>query len=176
MTDIHVPALEQGTTRVFALSLSDAAAQELREDPATQAQFLGLERVNPAGVEVIRLSDLGDLGLVGYLREGVDARPEDLQRDRRRLSALEGWVLLVHSSAFGQEEAHLTPVPEATLVGTYAQQQTEGREVPLESDAAQPYTGTPNQTPAQAPRGKAGGSLVVAGLVVLGLLILWWAL
>ncbi|NNE52211.1 MAG: hypothetical protein HKN30_07400 [Sulfitobacter sp.] len=176
MTEISVPAFEQGTTRVFALSLSDGAAQELREDPAAQAQIIGLDEVNSTGVEVFRLKDLSDLGLVGYLREGVDANEEDLQRDRRKLMALEGWVMLVHSSAFNDKSATLRPLPEATLIGTYAQEKPEAREILLESEAAQPYTGAPTDRPPQAPRGRASGSLVIVGLVMLVALVLWWVL
>ena len=84
--------------------------------------------------------------------------------------------MLVHSSAFRDKAATLRPLPEATLIGTYAQQRPEAREVPLESEAAQPCTGAPTDRPPQAPGGRASGSLVIVGLVVLVALILWWVL
>ena len=76
-------------------------------------------------MEVFALADLGELGLVGYLREGVDVPEADLQADRQKLSGLDGWVMLVHSSAFGGQGVVLTPWSEITLIGTYAQQQAD---------------------------------------------------
>lgn len=176
MSRIEIPGIEQGTTRVFALSMNGETARRLSDSLPAQAAALGLETVNKTGVEVFALSDLGEMGLMGYLREGVDVPENTLQKDRQKLSALDGWVMLVHSSAFGGQDVVLTPKPEITLIGTYAQQQAEPGDVHLHSDAAQPYTGSPDPQQSSGSRSKARGSLVVACLALLAALILWWAL
>jgi hypothetical protein len=174
MAEIEIAALEQGTTRLFALSLSDGAARQLRDDPEAQARALGLSGINSDGVEVFPVSDLGEMGLAGYLSEGVDARAEDLRRDKQKLASLDGWVMLVHSSAFEGRAERLRPGPELTLIGTYAQEAPRPTEEVIESAAAQPYTGAPTVTPRVAPRGRAGSATAVIGVLVLLGLLVWW--
>ncbi len=176
MSRLEIPELEQGVTRVFSLSMTAEAARRLSGDVEAQAAALGLESVNETGVEVFALADLGELGLVGYLREGVDVPEADLQADRQKLSGLDGWVMLVHSSAFGGQGVVLTPWSEITLIGTYAQQQADQGDIALHSDAAQPYSGAPKKRSAKARRRRSRASLAVACLVVLAAGILWWAL
>ncbi len=183
MPQFTVPKGEYGKLRVFALSLSDDAAQALHDnddiksadDLHPQERALGTGFVDANHVEVFRVSDLDTLGLVGYLRDGIDANEAEIARDAAKLAAVDGWVMLVYSMAFGGAEATLSPIPELTLIGTYTQEQADRAPIPLESDAAAPYTGAPTASPPIPPNGRAGGSLVVVGLAVLAALILWWA-
>ena len=173
MTNITIPTGERGTTRVFSLSMPPAEARLLTDDPAKQQALLGADGLNAAGVEVFPVSDLGEIGLAGYLREGVDAQEPDLTRDRAKLASLDGWVMLVHSLAFPDRGATLTPDAALTLIGTYRQSETDAPPIELEAATAQPYTGTANPaTLPTRPRG-SGSSIVVAGLVIIALLILW---
>lgn len=172
----EVPRNEQGTTRIFTLSMPAVQAQALRDDPERQKALLGVDNLHASGTEVFAISDLGDLGLAGYLREGIDANQADINRDTARLAALEGWVMLVHSSAFGGHAVTLKPAPELTLVGTYAQTREDKPAVELQSDAAQPYTGTGAEPVEQTPAQRSSGSLVVAVLAVIGIAILWFLL
>jgi len=172
---IKIPRHEQGTTRLFSLSMPEDKARALGDDPDQQQALLGVETLNSGGVEVFSLSDLGDLGLAGYLREGIDAQEEQLKRDRTKLSALSGWVMLVHSSAFGGQAVTLSPAPELTLIGTYSQTPADGDVIDLQAESAQPYTGEPDVTPAKAPDRRGKGSLVVAVLALLFIVVLWWA-
>jgi hypothetical protein len=173
---ITVPKHERGVTRVFALSMPEDQAQALHDDPVRQSAALGGADLSTSGIEVFKVSDLGELGLVGFLREGVDAQEKQINRDSAKLAALDGWVMLVHSSAFVDGGAALEPDPALTLIGTYNQQTSERRPVALKSDAAQPYTGSPQITPPPDPRTSSAGSMVVVGLFVLVALALWWAL
>lgn len=173
---IDVPRNELGMTRIFALSMSAEDAKALKEDPDRQKALLGLDRLNPAGTEVFAVSDLGELGLAGYLREGIDADEAAVRRDSARLAALDGWVMLVHSSAFGGQAATLKPGAELTLIGTYAQARDDKPAIDLQSEAAQPYTGTGAGPIEQTPAQRRSGSLVVGVLALLGLAILWFLL
>ncbi|APE42587.1 hypothetical protein BOO69_03510 [Sulfitobacter alexandrii] len=176
MTTITVPAHEHGVVRVFSLSMSADQAESLRNSRHAQADALGLKEMDPRGVEVFRIADLADFGLYGYLRDGVDAEEADLARDRTKLKALEGWVLLVHSSAFEGRQVEFTPTPELTLIGTYGRTQPDPTRLEVESDAAKPYSGSPTMTPPQPVRGRPGSVMVIAGLVLLLMLVCWWLL
>lgn len=176
MPTIEIPAGERGTTRVFSLSMPVVEAITLRGSATRQKNLLGAEDLAPEGIEVFALDDLGDLGLAGYLREGVDVPEDVLRRDRAKLAALEGWVLLVHSTAFMGAGATLSPQPPLTLIGTYAQTAPDNTPVELTSQAAQPYTGTPEPAPTPPAKTRASGSLVVVLLAALGAGVLWWAL
>ena len=116
------------------------------------------------------------MGLAGYLRDGLDAEETGLVRDGAKLSALDGWVMLLYSSAFGGATATLTPAPELTLIGTYGRTKADQTRIDIASDAAQPYTGHPTIPPTPPARYSAGGSMVVVALIVLAGLVAWWVL
>lgn len=173
MAKVNIPVGEQGTTRVFSLSATPAQARALKASEQAQATILGVEDVNMDGIELFALDDLGDLGLVGYLREGSDAREEDLKRDGAKLSALEGWVMLVHSLAFAGNGASFLPDPALTLIGTYGQTPATRAEIALPSEAAKPYSGGSDPAIETQTNGRGTGTLVIAGLVAVCLVILW---
>jgi hypothetical protein len=176
MKTIPIPAHEQGTSRLFSMSMDAPTARRIRDDPAKLAAILGLGKVRPTGIEVFRVADLGEFGLVGYLRDGIDAQETDLARDRAKLAGLDGWVMLVHSSAFEGQSVAVKPASELTLIGTYSQNPADTAPIDIESEAAQPYTGTPDVAPAPPPPASKAGSIVVIGLLALAVLLLWWAL
>ena len=66
---IHIPAGERGLIRVFDLDMRPEQIKFLRE-PGALAQVLGIEDLNLDQVEIFPITDLEDLGLVGYLTEG----------------------------------------------------------------------------------------------------------
>ncbi|MGC1494790.1 MAG: hypothetical protein WA790_03205 [Sulfitobacter sp.] len=184
MPNINIPKNDHGKVYVFALSMSDHAAQALHDNDSLdadnerdpQAIALGVGVVDANHTEVFRVADLDTLGLAGYLRDGIDVNESEIAKDATKLAAVDGWVMLVHSMAFGGAEVTLDPIPELTLIGTYTQEQGDNTAISLESEAAAPYTGSPAASPPIPPSGRAGGSLVVVGLAVLAALILWWAL
>jgi hypothetical protein len=176
MADIQVPKYERGVTRVLSLSMDAASARILRGDPEQVRALLGGVTLNPAGVEVFPLADLESLGLVGYLREGVDAQAADLARDGAKLAALDGWVMLLHSSAFEGREATLNLATEVTLIGTYAQQNARSEDVVLESGAAQPYSGPPPEAVPVSDRRFGSLWLVLSVMVFLGCILAFFAL
>lgn len=176
MTRIEIKDGELGTTRVFSLSMPAGSARALAQNAQAQMKLLGNDALNADGIEVFALTDLGEIGLAGYLREGTDARDADLRRDAERLAALDGWVMLVHSLAFGGQARTLEPDAVLTLIGTYTQTAPDRKPVTLEAEAAKPYSGSPDLTPHALPNRRASGSIVVAALIVLAAMILWWAL
>jgi hypothetical protein len=61
------------------------------------------------------------------------------------------------------------------LIGTYVQETPAPGDVPLESAAAQPYTAPPQPATRPVARGGAAGATAVIGLIVLAVLVIWWA-
>lgn len=176
MTTIRIQNSETGKVRLFAVNRSiDAVSLAVRdsEKHAVITDLLGTS-VPVGSAELFPVTDLAGVGLTAYLTEGYAVSDDQLAQDRSRLGALDGYVLLLFSSAFEGRDTTLEIGPDLTLIGTYDEEQPAIRAIPLTADAAQPYTGIPNVNPRTPPRDRAGGAMVVlAVLVVLGL-ILWW--
>ncbi len=178
MTQLEIPKGEIGQIRLFAVNRPiDELARDLRNDSkeALIADLLG--RPMPEGAaELFPVSDLTGVGLASYLGDGYAVPREQISRDRARLDALDGYVLLLFSSAFDGQEATLDLGPELTMIGTYGEAQPDMSVTPLEADPAQPYTGAADMTPKSPPKGGAGGMIVLLAVIVLIGLILWWLL
>ena len=151
MAPISINGSEFGLVRVFSLSLDPAEARRLAKTARAEdlAALLGAG-VDPAGVEVLRIADLEGFGLRGYLSEGVDIEPRQLDRDAAKLAALDGWVMLVYSSAFGGTAAELYPAPVLTLIGTYGRSRPAPPQEPLSSAAAAPRVSAVSSCPEHA--------------------------
>ena len=172
MKGLSVAPNERGLIRVFALSLGPQDAKNLREDDARKKALLGAQSLDSDFTEVFPVSDLEGLGLVQYLIQGNGVAPETLEADRAKLAALDGWVLLVFSHAFGGVEQRLAPAPELTLIGSYPEEGTDWGPVPIESASAKPFSGPtaagPQSGTPRAPRWLTYG-LLLAALLLFGL-------
>jgi len=175
MAQIEIKTGEVGVTRVFSLSMDAAAAKRLRDDATVQTKALGTTPQNPSGIQVFPVSDLGELGLAGFLREGVDADAQDIARDQAKLAALDGWVLLVHSSAFSAEGAMVKPAAALTLIGTYGQTPAPKSTTKLEADSAAAYSGQATGGPPEITRSRGSAGWVVVALAIVAIGILLWA-
>lgn len=176
MSATDVAPQEAGKVRVYALSLSDAEAQAMRDDRTAQARALGVETLDSGYTELFRVSDLDTMGLPGYLRDGNGVSPDQIETDRSKLSALDGWVMIVYSRAFGGESRQLAPIPALTHIGTYDEIGPDTPVQAMEAEAAQPYTGIPRVEPADPATGGGNKMMIGVALVVLGAVILWWLL
>ncbi|MGB3247313.1 MAG: hypothetical protein WBB25_22490 [Sulfitobacter sp.] len=177
MTLIVAPN-EQGLIRVFAVNrpASDVAQAIVASGAAGLAADLLKCEIAQSGLEFVAVADLAGIGLSGYLADGYAVPPDQLNAARSKLDALDGYVLLLFSSAFEGTGKTLAPGPDVTLIGTFGETQADMTARALKSEAAKAYSGTPRQT-SVAPSGKrAGGSLMVAATIVLAGLVLWWAL
>lgn len=174
---IEIPQSENGLVRVFAVNADVDAIRNAvsAKGKAQVASALLGHPLSEGGFDLVALSDLEGVGLANYLIQGWDVPAEDLKDSRTKLDRLEGYVLLVFTSAFDFRNVTLTIGPDLTLIGTYAEERSDSSTIALESDAAAPYTGVPSTTPPTPPHGRAGGSLIVVGLAVMAALILWWA-
>ncbi len=172
--DLTVPGNEAGVTRVFALNLSAEEARKFVDgDAASLEAALGAERVDPAHVQTVRTADLEPLGLSGLLTEGFAAPEQAVARDKAKLDALDGHVLIVGSRAFGGAEVRLRPSAQITLIGTYRDPATVPSFEPIRSDATAGTVPPPEGPQSATPGPRMGsGLLVVAALVVAAVIVL----
>lgn len=128
---IDIPASERGKTRVFAVNLPWAEAQ------ATTAQaLLGVEDLPEGAATLFPVADLADIGLTGYLTEGLGLSDDQIAVDKSKLSALDGFVLVLVSNLLKGQAVTVDPGPNLTLIGTYLDVPAAVDLTPLTSDAA----------------------------------------
>lgn len=140
-TRLVVSPHETGVVRVFALDMPPEQARFLRE-PGAAAQLLGVAKLDDAQVDIIRLRDLDELGLCGYLIEGLGVPEADLESERNLLEALDGWVMILRSKAFGGTGTTISPAKGITLVAVLGEPPTDWTAAQLSTDSAKPYSGT----------------------------------
>lgn len=171
MTDpLTIAAGEHAVLRLFSLDMRPEEARFLRE-PGAAAQILGVTDLNPDHIEIFPLSDLEDLGLVGYLTEGCGLSRDQL--DIAKLDALTGWVMLLRSKAFDGQSMHLRPNPNISLVGVYTEDGADWTAHPIPTKSAQPYSAprkSPRQIRSDARRIGFGLFAVIMTLIILAVL------
>ncbi|MEL6915307.1 MAG: hypothetical protein AAFP13_12485 [Pseudomonadota bacterium] len=144
---LSIPAGERGRIRVYALSMTDREGKALAADPAAKAAALGAADLEADYIDVFPVKNLEGLGLAGYLTEGHGAVAAEVERDKQKLGALSGHVLVVMSKAFGAGGRELALDPRLTLIGVYGQEGVDYAPVAVTSEAAKPTTGTPAKKP-----------------------------
>ncbi|MFT4962396.1 MAG: hypothetical protein ACI92Z_003493 [Paracoccaceae bacterium] len=152
---LHIRAHETGVIRIFAM---DMPAQQARfhTEPVAMQQVLGANDIDPAYVEIFPVADLDQLGLAGYLVEGCGIPASLVAPERDRLNAVTGYVMLVHSRAFGGRAVTLTPT--LPLIATFNDPGTDWSGEKIETESAKLYTSTrppPRQIRAAARRSGA---------------------
>lgn len=170
---LTVAAGEHGVVRVFTLDLPEEQCRFLRE-PGAAEQVLGCQGLVDAHIDVIRLDDLEDMGLAGYLTEGLGIPADQIEPDAARLSQLGGYVLIVRSSAFGGAKTVLAPVAGVQLFAAYQEPGTDWSAAPMTADSAMPFS-TPKPSPraARAEARKIGATLFGVVMAIILLVILW---
>lgn len=170
---LTVPAGETGVLRLFALDMPGEQVKFMRE-PGAIADLLGVSAINPDDVEIFPVSDLDELSLPGYLREGHTIPDEQIAADRARLAAQTGHVMVVHSRAFGGRATTLHPAGSLIPLGTYSATPTDwtARPQPV-PESARLHSGA--RIPPRAARNSARkvGGVIFAVVMALVVLLLW---
>ncbi|MEO9898535.1 MAG: hypothetical protein ABJD13_16835 [Paracoccaceae bacterium] len=164
---LSIPAQDHGQAYLFALNIIEADAKDLIEKPNAPEKLLGVA-LNPDFAEIIRISDLDDLGLIGYLEQGYEIPEQNLRADKRKLSAVEGFVLIVLSRAFDAKAHTIAIGPELTHLGRYSTTPTDWEETSdMHSESAAPYS-APEETIKERPSdGAMMGRVATIVLLVL---------
>ena len=178
---IDVPAFEHGVVRVLAgrfasedalraYALPDGERWPLRDE-------LGVEALDPKGVEAFAVSKLGEMGLPGYLRMAYGVSDGDAAR--ASLAGAEGHVILLSSRAFGGR-AHSLALPDRLeRLGAFRDAEAAALPAPATPLAPARDGAGAQAAPATPPTAAAGpsaptsrlGRAAGAGLLVLGALV-----
>lgn len=170
LTSVHVRPNETGVIRIFAMDMP-AEQAKFQNDPVAMQQILGVDDIDPTYVEIFPVSDLGQLGLAGYLIEGCGVAAGSIAPEQDRLSAVTGYVMLVHSRAFGGHKVTLKS--ELPLIATFNEPATDWSGDKIKTQSAQLYTSTrppPRQIRAEARR--SGAIVFTVFMVIIAAIIL----
>ncbi len=176
--EIPITATEHGTVRIFAINLPPEEAKVWETDAAKSDRLietaLGADQIDHEHLEVIDVEAVKALGLSTYLIDGLGLPEALVARDRARLDALSGRVLIMWSTAFAGQEQVLKPGRQVTLIGTYREEPGAGIFEPIQSEAAKGSIGTPDDEQASPARSKPPWGLLAAfagvALLVLALM------
>ncbi len=125
--------------------------------------------VRPADVQVFDMADLVGVGLATFLIDGNGAVEAQIEADRARLDALQGFVLIVHGPA-------PTPVdPRLTLIGRYAEDRTPVKFEPLPNASAKGVLPQGKPPKSDARIGGMVATVVLLILFVFTALLIWFA-
>jgi hypothetical protein len=171
---VTIPAGEIGVLRLFALDMPREQVRFLRDEPGAIDDVLGTAGLNPEDVEIFPVSDLDDLGLPGYLHEGHAVPEDQIAPTRARLDAQTGFVMVLHSRAFGGRATTLTPARSLIPLGTYSATPTDWTARPQPAPAsARPHSGPPASPRANRARARTIGASIFAVVMAVVALLLW---
>ncbi|WP_294226225.1 hypothetical protein [uncultured Shimia sp.] len=178
---------ERGLVRLFAVDVPSEEidafrAQEHGADGTLVSwplqEALGFTYLDEDFIELFPVSDLEGLGLTHYMVEGLGIAQKDVAEDAARLSAQNGWILVVLSAAFDGVVQTLTPKSPLRWIGTYKEDGAPVHFEPLPDASAKgraPTHGTVQPAPASNPHLTLLLALLALPLIalVLGALIFW---
>jgi len=164
---IEIPANDFGQIRIFE------AREELSQDavnktPAGLQQLFGTDALDPTYIDIIKIADLSSMSLTDYIAQGYDMEAEDY--DIPAVNGIEGYAILILSSATGGQAVTLEPAPELRHVTTYVPTAQLQVIAPLNSDAASGHLDGVPDKPAKSDA-RIGGMVATIALIVMFLLV-----
>lgn len=120
---MEISAHETGLVRVFSVDLPTEEIDAFRSGtPSALEKALGTQNLDPAYVELFDIADLEELGLRGYMRDGLGVAEADLTEDAAQIDALKGPVLVLLSGAFRDKKHTLSPQTPLRWIGTWREE------------------------------------------------------
>lgn len=184
---MQVSSSERGLVRLFAVDLPSEDMDAFRaQDTGADGTLLswplkdalGFTYLDEDFIELFPVSDLEELGLTGYMVEGLGIAQKDVDEDAARLAAQKGWVLVVLSAAFDGVAQPLSPKAPLRWIGTYKEDGAPVHFEPLPDASAKGVAPTSGETP-PAPSSNPHMTLLLALValplvaLVLGVLLFW---
>lgn len=179
-----IKAQEHGVVRLFMVDLPESRIKafadpdydsDADDPPWALKSALGADYLDEDFIEHFTISDLADLGLPGYMTEGLGIAEADIAEDRAQLSALKGHLLIVFSRAFGGFAQSLTPRAPLRWVGTYVEDRPPVIFDPLPSGAATGQVDGPANSAKPSDAAISGRiAMIVLGLLGLFVWLLIW--
>jgi len=136
---MQIKAQEHGLIRVFAVDLATeeiATFSEQSDAGWALKEALGATQLNSAYVELFDVADLDDLGLTGYMRQGLGVMASDIAEMRSQIDTLTGPVLIILSKAFDGQPQSLSPKAPLRWIGTFREEAANVQFKPIQSEAA----------------------------------------
>ena len=172
----HVPAFEHGRLRLWSFDGESEAGRALiagmAEEPRNAGSAmtaLGAERVDPYWLDLVRLADIKELGLAGYLAQGYGAPREQLSPEA--LSTPHDHVLIAPSRAFADHEQTLAPDVALTPLAVFDLHEDVGALRPMEPVETARSDTSATAEPAESAPGPPAGRGLRAGAVLILLII-----
>jgi hypothetical protein len=164
---LHIPANDFGQIRVFEVR-STLPQNVIEKTPEGLKALFGTDALDPTYIDIIKINDLSSMSLTDYIAQGYDM--EAAEHDIAAVNGIEGYAILIMSSAAGGAEVTLELTPEVRHVTTYVPEAQLQIIEPLSSDSAKGFI---NDPPARAPKSDAriGGMVAMIALIVLFLLV-----
>ncbi len=174
MNTLSIPAQDHLGVHVFQAALTPEEMQRDKERLAPA--LLGDPDLDPGYVELFDVADLSDIGLAGYLAEGLGVPDAALAADRQRLQAVQGPVLILLSKALHGREVTLALDPRLTLIGTYREDRSPVHFEPLPTAATEGVLTPPPQPTPPPQRPTLGFLLLGIALALVAVVALWLGL
>jgi len=185
MTDpLHVRADEFGTVRLFGLRGTEAEIARItarHQDADGHAHLpllaeLGVDHLDETHVEVFDVAQLGDIGLTGYMEEGLGIPAAQIAEHRALLENEGGKVLILLAGAFSGRQVDLKPSDKLAFLGLFTEERPQVTFDPLPSGGAKgaPLAGTRKPVSDAAMSGRIA-MVALPVLFVLTGLVVWMA-
>lgn len=178
---MKVKAQEHGLIRIFAVDLPSEEIKAFKsrtfegdEDKWPLRYALGATYLDEDFVECFDIADLEELGLAGYMTQGLGIAQADVAEARAQIDQLSGHVVIVLSNAFDGIEQTLSTRAPLKWIGTFKEEGAAVQFKPLQSEAAK---GSVAETPDAKARNPHLTLLaaIVALPILIGLLsLIFW--
>lgn len=164
---IDIPANDFGQIRVFEAK-GDLPRAAIDKTPAGLAALFGTDTLDPDYVDIVRIQDLSSMRLTDYIQQGYDM--DTAVHDVTAVNGIEGYAILIMSSATRGQAVTLTPAPGLRHVTTYVPEAQLKVIEPLSSEAARGIIGDP-PAPETKSDARIGGMVATIVLILLFLLV-----
>jgi hypothetical protein len=163
---IEIPANDHGYIRVFATDM-ELPSEVTDKSPQALLDLLGAD-LDPTYVDIVRISDLGEMKLTDYIAEGYDMKADTV--DKATVDGISGYAILILSRATGDQAVTLNLAPGISHVTTYSPTARMTPPEPLPDASAK---GNLDTAPVKAPKSDArvGGMIATYALIIMFVLV-----
>lgn len=169
----QVTATEAEVIRVYEVALpADEADSLTTVDVATA---LGVAELDDEYVDILAIDALDDLGLIGYLIEGLGIPALSLEAYSERIIAAEGIVVIVLSKAFKNQAATLKNGHPLRLIGAFSERKADTLDVDLTTPSAEKSAPKPKKQKSEAAQSGMVATFALLFMFAFVALIIWIA-
>jgi hypothetical protein len=170
----EVGAFEHGRLRLFAVDTSAGEAAALVEtlksdapEDAALTRALGARQAEAYWVDLVRLADVAEMGLGGYLRRAYEVPEAALEG--ADLGTSRSHVLIVPSKALGDAEQTLSPQPWLAPLAEFDVGREDASLQPMDPVGVRSREAS-DPAPEPAPKARGGPALKPGAILVLVLI------